>query len=81
MTLDLEQLEQLVDEAYELSWAPEMEIREEYSGRAMYGDTVPAIVADTDVRPELFYAAGVLGIDFEDVPKRIDSMGLGVVIY
>lgn len=82
MALDLEQLEELVDNAenYVGGWT-EIEVREDYSGRGMYGKSVPAVVADNDIRPALFYAAGELGIDFDEVPQRLDSMGLGVVIY
>lgn len=80
--MDLEQLEELIEEAdnYAARWG-DTEIRESYSGRGMFGASVPAVVASEDIRPQLFYAAGVLGIDFNDVPCRIDNMGLGVVIY
>jgi hypothetical protein len=57
----------------------EAEVREDYSGRGMYGKTVPAIVTDNAVA--LGYAAGVLGIPDEDLPTRRDSMGLGFVFY
>lgn len=81
MALELEELQELVDEACDYVQYGYIEVRDDYSGRGMYGKSVPAVVSDDDIRPALFYAAGVLGIDYSEVPQRIDSMGLGVVIY
>jgi hypothetical protein len=53
----------------------------EYSGRYMFGNITPALVTDEDCRVELFEAARELDIDLNKVPRRIDSMGMNVVIY
>lgn len=57
----------------------EVDIREEYSGRGMYGKTCVALVTD-DVMA-VGYACGALGIPFDDVPGRTDSMGRQTVVY
>ncbi len=81
MALDLETAEQVVElldgEGYD-----DIEVRESYSGRGMYGSEVVAFVADsTSAITAIGWAFGNLGLDLADVPTRTDSMGLGVVIY
>ncbi len=84
MALSIEQVEALVQSmrAFDI----EAEVRPDYSGRGMYGRTCTAIVSDDPrVMAALAFVAGMLadeaGIDFDDLPTRTDSMGLGVVIY
>lgn len=85
MSLSIEQVEALVQAMQALD--VEAEILPDYSGRGMYGRTCIAITSDTSGRAQmaLAFAAGQLadeaGIDFDDLPTRTDSMGLGVVIY
>lgn len=62
----------------------ETEVRDDYSGRGMYGRTCPAIVTDA---PPTFvgFAVGLACEDMVDVhdmiPAREDSMGLRRVFY
>lgn len=69
------------------------EIRDDYSGRGMYGDNTFAVVFDcqSDFQNALVFAAYAIGRD--DSPDsaeddlqalsslRLDSMGLGIVVY
>jgi hypothetical protein len=68
------------------------EIRDEYSGRGMFGKTTYAVVFDSqgEFQRALLYAAYSLGEngadDAEGLLKElcdlgIDSMGLGIVVY
>lgn len=69
------------------------EIRDDYSGRGMFGKSEHAVVFDnhTDFHRALVFAAFELGQDgsFEDPESflldlgnlRLDSMGLGIVVY
>ena len=68
------------------------EVREDYSGRCMYGETTHAVVFDSkgDYERALVRASYELGVrgsdDVEGVLSdldnlRTDSMGLGIVVY
>jgi hypothetical protein len=68
------------------------EIREEYSGRGMYGKTTHAVVYDSrgDYERALIYAAYEVGNRGNDDVEGIlgelsnlgsDSMGMGIVVY
>jgi len=58
----------------------EATIREEYSGRGMYGETCLGIVYDGS--PVKFGAACVeSGVEYRDLPTRQDSMGKYSQIY
>lgn len=81
MALTVDQAEAIVDELANIHPWLEASVREEYSGRGMYGDTVVAIIMEEDDRVALGYAAALAGVDYRDVPRRADNMGLGVVIY
>jgi hypothetical protein len=54
-------------------------IREDYSGRCMYGATCVAIVCDDPVA--VGFAAGKARIPSKDRPKRQDNMGRSMVLY
>ena len=54
-------------------------VREDYSGRGMYGDTCVAVV--TDDASAVNWAAGKLDVSWKDTPRRMDNMGLDVVVY
>lgn len=61
----------------------EADIREDYSGRGMYGTTTAGIVTDANM-VVVGYCAGVAetDIDFWEVEQfRTDSMGLSTIIY
>ena len=89
MSLTVDQAEELVDAVYNYTdYRGDLEVREGYSGRGMYGTEVVAFVADSnEALIALGYALGYLaGNDFgsypyKDLPTRVDSMGLGIVIY
>lgn len=55
----------------------EAELREEYSGRGMYGKTTAGIVIDTI--GFVYYAMGRLNLEF--VELREDNMGLRMIVY
>lgn len=67
----------------------EAELREEYSGRGMYGKAVPAITIDGGSGMLLGWAVTCAAINLEHeaedvemiLPQRSDSMGLGMVYY
>lgn len=81
--LTLEQAEDIAEAANEASdWRYDIQVREGYSGRFMYGEQVTAFTADsTAALMAIGYAAGQVGVRLDDVPTRTDSMGMGVVIY
>lgn len=68
------------------------EIREDYSGRCMYGKTTHAVVYDSrgDYERALIYAAYEVGARGDDdvegtlgelMNLATDSMGMGIVVY
>lgn len=78
--MTIEQANEIEDVLVDLGY--EVEVRDDYSGRGMYGATVPAFVADdTGVMTAIGYAAAIAEVPLEDLPRRTDSMGRGVVIY
>jgi hypothetical protein len=52
------------------------EVRENYSGRGMYGESTAAVV--TPHADDVAHAMGLLGIADS---RRVDNMGLGYVVY
>lgn len=79
--MDEEQAQELVEALEELG-IDDVEVLADYSGRGMYGRHVVALTAHTDIRGAIGYAAGrFTNLDFEALPNRLDSLGLGVVIY
>ena len=54
-------------------------VRKEYSGRSMYGKTTAAV--STRYQEDVFQAASDLGMKLGRRSLRIDSMGLGYVVY
>lgn len=66
--MKLEDAERIVELA--LDHGHDMELREDYSGRGMYGKETTAVIGDAYM---IYWAAGALGIS----PKalRVDSMG------
>ena len=75
-------VEFLNDEGYDA------EVREDYSGRGMYGKTTPAIVTEAPAAL-VGYAIGLVAEDLaltdcnpkDLVPVRSDNMGLQMVYY
>jgi hypothetical protein len=94
MALSVEQARRLAEDASDFL-QEEVEVREDYSGRGMYGREVVAFVSEASaasVGVALGFAAGVAferaeargddaDFDFDDLPTRVDSMGRGTVIY
>jgi hypothetical protein len=87
--LTLEQAEAILDVVEEHGWNldGDLEIREDYSGRGMYGEETAAFVGRGSQGP-VFMAIGVLvergkigEEEAERMLRRADSMGLGWVIY
>lgn len=82
--MDIDVAKELVD------WNPDLQLREDYSGRAMYGRQTAAIVADSD--HEFYEAVDAInqervnndGYDAELISVaniRKDNMGLSFVYY
>lgn len=60
----------------------EVEVRGEYSGRGMFGETGPAFVCPS--RSWLLaigWAFGQLSYRLDSMPSRTEDMGRGVVVY
>jgi len=77
-----------------LSYDQDVELREDYSGRGMYGNKCLAIVTDnrTDMELPLVFVEEIIGrldcdveralaITREILPDRVDNMGRGYVYY
>jgi hypothetical protein len=79
VALTVEQAEQIVEYLEDMDI--DANVRAEYSGRGMYmyGSTCVGIVVGDVVA--VGYAAGALGIDWDDVPHRTDNMGLSTIVY
>lgn len=79
--MDRESAERIEDELFNLG--ADFELREDYSGRAMYGETTAAFVFDdwTDVAL-LGYAAAQADVEASAIEGlRSDNMGRGLVVY
>ena len=60
----------------------EVRLREDYSGRGMYGERTVGIVVDGTYGVVMIgYAAARLGVDPADLPGFQDSMGYDLVVY
>ena len=59
----------------------EAEVRDKYSGRGMYGDSVLAIVIDSGDEMAIGYVWRCLGFDYDDLPSNVDNFGLRIVLY
>lgn len=77
--MKLETAQNVVD--YLVGRAYEATVEEEYSGRFMYGKTVPAIVTYAPPVVVGFAVAEVTENDYREVPQRSDNMGLQMVYY
>lgn len=85
-----ENAEWLCDVAVHATLDMTFDIREEYSGRSMYGKTTTAIECDSQSDfLELMFAAVLHAGDTGEVPEcwgdengiSMDSMGRGVIVY
>lgn len=85
----VEQAERILEVMNEWGLGDDVEIRESYSGRGMYGSEVVAFTGD-GVTGDVFLAIGILigSGEFDAVAddavswfSRMDSMGRGWVIY
>jgi hypothetical protein len=78
--MTLTQAKQIVDLINQEVPSCSAELREEYSGRGMYGHSVPAIVVEN--AGLVTWAGGKLGMDWNDLPQCTDNMGCDdVVVY
>ena len=68
----------IVEELVEFEGIP-AEVRENYSGRGMYGRTTAAV--STQCSEDVFSAAACAGIRLRRSNLNVDSMGLGCVVY
>ena len=68
----------IVEELVEFEGIP-AEVRENYSGRGMYGRTTAAV--STRCSEDVFSAARCAGIRLRRSNLNVDSMGLGCVVY
>lgn len=81
----VEQAEMILDALQEYGFGADLEIREDYSGRGMYGSTCVAFVGGET--SDVFVGIGILvgRGELEDEAfswfRRRDSMGFGEVIY
>ena len=57
----------------------EATVREDYSGRGMYGRETAAV--STRYSEDIFATIGVLGLRLRRSNLNVDSMGLGKVVY
>ncbi len=68
----------IVEELVEFEGIP-AEVRENYSGRGMYGRTTAAV--STRYSEDVFSAAALVGLKLRRSNIQVDSMGLGCVVY
>ena len=68
----------IVEELVEFEGIPAT-VRENYSGRGMYGRTTAAV--STSYSEDVFRAAALAGIRLRRSNLSVDSMGLGKVVY
>jgi hypothetical protein len=66
----------IVEELVEFEGIP-AEVRENYSGRGMFGRTTAAV--STQYSEDVFNAAACIGLKLRHL--NVDSMGLGKVVY
>jgi len=66
-------VEMIQDDGYEAS------VREEYSGRGMYSEVCVGVVSKSPIL--VGYYCGIMNLSFEEVPTRMDSMGLSTIVY
>ena len=86
-TPTVEQAEMIIEAMYDLGFAGSAEVREDYSGRGMYGSTCVAITGEGGSDSYLQFAMGFL-VGQGELPDesiswftRLDQMGLGWVRY
>lgn len=78
--LTVEQAHELVDALNAESI--EAEVSEGYSGRGMYGSEVVGIILPSTANLiALGFLAADCGIELDDLPKRTDSLGRGIIVY
>ena len=62
--------------------AVDVEVREGYSGRGMYGKEVTGLVVESaSDLIAIGYAAAEAAIELSDLPHRTDSMGRSIIVY
>ena len=76
--MKLEHAKLIVEELVEFEGI-EATVRENYSGRGMYGRTTAAV--STRYSEDVFSAAACVGIRLRRSNLSVDSMGLGKVVY
>lgn len=79
--MDIDQANQVADILQSDFNMYEVSIIEDYSGRGMYGETVPAFRLDSGDELFVGYVFGMLGLSEDDMPQRMDSLGRGIVLY
>lgn len=78
--MDHEQAERIVDGMS--MHGVDADLREDYSGRGMYGETTPGIIVpEVNDLMAIGFAAAEEEIAYRDLPRHIDSMGLGFIAY
>jgi len=76
--MTLEQAEAIV-ELLESETDATAEVQIGYSGRGMFGKTCVGIV--TDDPTAVGWAAGRIGMGYDEIPSRRDSMGMDTIVY
>jgi len=71
LTFPRQYIAQALDEIGE---DPETTIRDDYSGRGMYGATCAALVLDTSVMTFTAQLAAVISLEIDDADEREDAM-------
>jgi hypothetical protein len=76
--LDFETADRIADELHDKGY--DAEVREDYSGRGMHGETCVGIVTDA---PSILIGWLMCndGVDIDDLPTRVDSMGRSTIYY
>ena len=77
-------IDQATEVADSLNWEfnIDVDVRESYSGRSMYGASVPALVIEPGDEIAVGYVWAKLTLDPDDMPRRHDSLGLnGLILY
>lgn len=73
--------EELAERASDLTHN-HIEVRDDYSGRGMYGAQTIAFVGPPDMVAAIAYAAAEMDLPYDDVPARTDQMGRdNIVLY
>jgi len=68
-------VEMMLDNGYDA------EVREDYSGRGMFGGTCPGIITAPNSATVIGFFAHAAGVMVDDLPERCDNMGLDMIYY